>query len=525
MYAGCAGSDGSTSAAADPEQHATELTDYVHASTLKSFGSVKDTPRKPCISPPTWRIVRGPAPLRRAASVAGAPAVQALLHAALCAWASLVPGAFVPGRVRGRRGGLGWHPGARCGEARRQLHVPRLTSTMAWRAAAAILRMIKPAIAEYCRVFIEAKTLEARDVQARGDARTAYAIPRAFGGRFTTDHSSHAVLSFLDYCKIRHFCAFVLYVDLSEAFGRAIRELVLGIPHYCACPSTYLAGLGLRAHQVDWIVEFIAVHGPLMQRWGVPEKIVRLLKNLRSKSWLSSGDVDTAVSVRLGGKQGCKHGSAIFNGSYSVGLLLLMGALLKAGATLRIHDPGPDFVSPGGVPADRRPPAAEGGAGSVLPASLDSAVPVIDVAFVDDECLLLCAETPAVLDRNIDVLLGSLCGIFDPLGFVNNWKPGKTECSLIYRGHNAAAHYAARRIGPRGALQVKFPGSSGHVTVVHQCKHLGGIAEVGGNNVHEARAQAVSAAEACEFTATRATRSWTVGASCSPWCSPGCSST
>ncbi|CAK0788322.1 unnamed protein product, partial [Prorocentrum cordatum] len=485
--------------ATDPEQYATELTDYVHASALKSFGSFKDTPRKPWISPPTWRILRGLAPLRRAASVAGARAVQALLHAAMYAWASLVPSASVPGRVRGRRGGLGWHSGARCGEDRRRLHVLRLTSTMAWRAAAAIRRMIKPVIAEDRRVFIEAKTLEARDAQARGDTRTTSAILRALGGRFTTQQPPHVLrkdgtlttsegerqqrwlehftdvfhgtpmtldelrsipvappmadhqvrigparvegalgrlksnrgtgrdgisaevlragggamavkLSELYQCVVdsevwptawpgsrvvgvhkrkgpRNDCdeyrgihldshlgkvlEDILNEDVKEpyeagmppsqygavskrgtdfvsrAFDRAIRELVLGIPHDCAYPSTYLAGLGLRAHQVEWIVEFIAVHVPLMQQWGIPEKIVRLLKNLHSKSWLSYGDVDTAVSVRLGGKQGCKYGSTIFNGSYSVGLLLLRDALLKAGATLRIHDPGPDFVSPG----------------------------------------------------------------------------------------------------------------------------------------------------------------------------------
>ena len=48
-----------------------------------------------------------------------------------------------------------------------------------------------------------------------------------------------------------------------------------------------------------------------------------------------------------------------------------------------------------------------------------------------------------------------------------------------------------------------MPGSTDRVTVVHQYKHLGGVTEAGGNNVHEARARAVSAAEAYSPLAVR----------------------
>ncbi|CAK0897280.1 unnamed protein product, partial [Prorocentrum cordatum] len=176
-----------------------------------------------------------------------------------------------------------------------------------------------------------------------------------------------------------------------------------------------------------------------MQQWGVPDKIIRLIKNLHSKSWLSYGDLDTAIHVRLGGKQGCKYG----NVAYSIGLLLLRDALIKAGVELSIHDPGPDFLFFGGGPADGDL-AGNGEAGFVPPPSPDTAVPVIDVAFVDDECLLLCAKTP-----------------------------------------------------------VKVPGSTDHVTVVPQCKHFGGVTEAGGSNVHEAWARVVSAAEAYSPLAVR----------------------
>ena len=74
---------------------------------------------------------------------------------------------------------------------------------------------------------------------------------------------------------------------------------------------------------------------------------------------------------------------------------------------------------------------------------------------------------------------------------------------MTYRGRNAAAHYQSRRIGPGGALGVRVPGTSDIVTVVSQYKHLGGVTEVGGNNVPEARARSVAAAESYSPLAVR----------------------
>ncbi|CAK0793243.1 unnamed protein product, partial [Prorocentrum cordatum] len=132
------------------------------------------------------------------------------------------------------------------------------------------------------------------------------------------DFASHVVLTFVDRSKALQLCTFILYVDLSKAFDKALRELVLGIPLDCKIPNECFASFGLASHHVSWVMEFVPVHGPLMRQWGVPGKVVRLAKNLHSMSWLSYGDVDPAVSVRLGGKQGCDFGSNIFNGSYSV---------------------------------------------------------------------------------------------------------------------------------------------------------------------------------------------------------------
>ncbi|CAK0854575.1 unnamed protein product, partial [Prorocentrum cordatum] len=221
-----------------------------------------------------------------------------------------------------------------------------------------------------------------------------------------TDLAIRVELSFIDYCKLHGLSHFILWVDLSKAFDRVIRELVLGIPH-----------------DAEWF----------LQQGGAPEKTIRLLKNLHAKSWITHGDIDSAVSIRLGGKQCCKFGGAAFNGVYSVGLVMLRDELLD--------------------------------------------VSVIDVTFVDDECLMLSAPAPRVQDERVDVLLTKLTSsIFDMLNFSMNWKPGNTKCSIVYRGARSAEHYRRRRRSPGQSLAVQVPGRDESITVVSECKHLGGVA-------------------------------------------------
>ena len=102
-------------------------------------------------------------------------------------------------------------------------------------------------------------------------------------------------------------------------------------------------------------------------------------------------------------------------------------------------------------------------------------VPIVDAAFVDDECLMLTASSPAALDRAIDVLLAIVTRVFDLLRLEINWKPGKTECFLRYRGRQAAAKLQARRTGPDSSLVVAVPGTPHVITVVGKYKHLGGV--------------------------------------------------
>jgi hypothetical protein len=98
-------------------------------------------------------------------------------------------------------------------------------------------------------------------------AYTANALADQFGATsgWSTDMATHLVCSFIEVCTARTWSMFVLSIDLIKAFGRAIRELVLGLP--CSLPEVgaYLSSLELEQYQVDWFIELLVKHRSVQQ--------------------------------------------------------------------------------------------------------------------------------------------------------------------------------------------------------------------------------------------------------------------
>ena len=71
--------------------------------------------------------------------------------------------------------------------------------------------------------------------------------------------------------------------------------------------------------------------------------------------------------------------------------------------------------------------------------------PTVEEAFVDDDTILLAASTPEKLDAAIDIAVATVKEIFHMMRMQINWKPGKTECFLVYRGKDASKRREERR--------------------------------------------------------------------------------
>eukprot|EP00973_Karenia_brevis_P072878 10121135-Karenia_brevis.AAC.1 len=100
------------------------------------------------------------------------------------------------------------------------------------------------------------------------------------------------------------------------------------------------------------------------------------------------------------------------------------------------------------------------------------------------------AGSPEALDRAIDCLLTVLLEVFAKYQLTINWKAGKSEALLQYRGKHAHLYREKRRL-PSGKLGIKLPdtASASILNVVSIYKHLGSKTTSNGSCVDEAHAR------------------------------------
>ena len=77
--------------------------------------------------------------------------------------------------------------------------------------------------------------------------------------------------------------------------------------------NKYLSELGLSMSQLDFVTSFIARHGSLFEVIGVHPRVIQLVCNLHASSWVTYGSLESAIIVKVGGRQGCVFGSMVFH--------------------------------------------------------------------------------------------------------------------------------------------------------------------------------------------------------------------
>jgi len=280
------------------------------------------------------------------------------------------------------------------------------------------------------------------------------------------DSAAHPGHSLVAYCDTSALPCLVRFADLVKAFDRIIHEDVPGWPTGAPHPVAYLATLGLSHAQETWIAEQVARNGCLPARWGVYPWVLRLLMDVHPASWFPYGDVDTATATLARGPQGREGGDTVCDVTFSLAMALIRDALLSSGIMLCLRPGDAAFWQQGGVPDPGADAAGD--------------VPVVDAAFVDDECFMLTAKDSALLDASIDTMLDTVCSAYEILNLTVNWKAGKSECFLTYRGKGATTRLQRRRILPGGGLAVAVPRREVQLLVVSCYKHLGGVISAGG---------------------------------------------
>ena len=169
-----------------------------------------------------------------------------------------------------------------------------------------------------------------------------------------------------------NWCLFILFLDLSKAFDKAVREIVLGMPPSGAGDvKQYLVSIGMPPIAAGWIADYLKKNGCLLKQWGVHPHVIRLIAGLHDGCWFRYGSPDTIILAQRGGRQGCQSGPTVFNAQYSLGLGIVQQALAEQRISLRLKVPSQPFWI-GATPEDND-------------------VDVVDATYVDDECFVFVA--------------------------------------------------------------------------------------------------------------------------------------
>ena len=95
--------------------------------------------------------------------------------------------------------------------------------------------------------------------------------------------ASHTIRTFMDLCRSFGLSFLVIFIDLSKAFDRAIRELVMGAMKGADVDTRSLfLKLGLTQVQAEELSNFIETKGPLLAQMGVDAKLIQLIRSLHA---------------------------------------------------------------------------------------------------------------------------------------------------------------------------------------------------------------------------------------------------
>eukprot|EP00971_Amphidinium_carterae_P327997 6459658-Amphidinium_carterae.1 len=138
----------------------------------------------------------------------------------------------------------------------------------------------------------------------------------------STDFPLTCVSCLVQFARLHNVGLSLLFVDVSQAFDKTLRPLVLGLRELNtgdASEDDFMSG-GASYHQALRMMEFFAVHLPLLVEWGVPQEILALLRSSNSDTWLRLLDRHGARFIRttIGFRQGCVLASWLFMAYYAL---------------------------------------------------------------------------------------------------------------------------------------------------------------------------------------------------------------
>jgi len=268
----------------------------------------------------------------------------------------------------------------------------------------------------------------------------------------------HQARAFLRRARERRISVGLLFLDLTEAFYRILRELTMG-----GQPTDELLAFVLHRLQLppDAIHQ---LHGLLdertaLQQAGLSFTARNCIRAIHQNThfWLQ-GQADL-VATYLGTRPGDSFADLIFGFTWSVVLRKLQGYMEEHGMAVQLPArQDPPFFADTGAQQDH-----------------GEAKTYLGPTWMDDLCLCLQGESPSQLERNLGPAIGYLLDLCYSHLMTPNLSKGKTELLLSFRGVGSRKH-TIQHYGPNasGYYDVLCEHQAQRITVVKAYRHLGG---------------------------------------------------
>ena len=261
------------------------------------------------------------------------------------------------------------------------------------------------------------------------------------------------------------------FVDVSSAYYRVVRELVVGMQTTDQEIIQILERFGLGHKEFHALREHLRTP-PILEQHESGGRDMAMLESLLEGTWFTVGGSSALTRTRAGSRPGDTFADLVFAFVYSHLLQVFRDALSDSG-----------FVTPDAFAYD-----ADFRSLTCQEIDMKHAPRLVDITWADDLVILQAHEDCRELLRRTSLAGGLLSDLCTRRGLQLNYKAGKTECLLRLKGKGTRA--LRLEIFDCETPRLRLP-STFHeelfVRLVANYKHLGSQLTLASSQMHEIR--------------------------------------
>ena len=294
--------------------------------------------------------------------------------------------------------------------------------------------------------------------QHKAEAYEKYLQGQQLGGRrkVPVQLALHQARAFLRRAREQHLSAGLLFLDLTEAFYRILRELSMG-----GTPTDELLSYVFRKLRlpVDSMHQLHAVldNGTALEHAGLSATARNCFRAIHSNTHFWLAEQTDVVETSLGTRPGDSFADVIFGFTWSMVLKRLQAFLI-------------DHELIAQIPTMHRPPF-------FAPATTDYVTkPFLGPTWMDDLCLCVQHHTAQGLESTIGPAISYLLDLCEQHLMSPNLSRGKTELLLSFHGPGSRK-MKVKHYGPQtaGMFPVICERQTQNISLVKEYRHLGGV--------------------------------------------------